>query len=50
MEFIIADADRMELGFLPGNAQLDLDLSRDADNKDGCNDAELTVEPSAGID
>lgn len=50
MEFIIADADGMEMGFLPGNAQLDLDLSRDADNKDGCNDAELTVEPSVEID
>ena len=50
MEFIIADANRMELGFLPENAQLDLDLSRNPDNKEGCNDAELTVEPSAGID
>ena len=26
MEFIIADANRMELGFLPENAQLDLNL------------------------
>lgn len=50
MEFIIADTERMELGYLPGNAQLDLDLSRDADNKDGCNDAELTVDPETEID
>lgn len=43
MDFIIADADRMEVGNLPASMELDLDLARDADNKSGCNDAELTI-------
>lgn len=49
MDFIMADAERMELGFLPADMELDLDLSKDADNKSGCNDAELTV-PTAFTD
>lgn len=43
MDFVIADKDRMELGFLPKDAELDLDLSEKTNNKDGCNDAELKV-------
>lgn len=48
MDFIIADAERMEVGYLPGDAQIDVDLSRDSDNKPGCNDIELTV--AAGME
>ena len=44
MDFIIADAQRMELGYLSASAEIDLDLSYEADNKDGVNDGELTVE------
>lgn len=43
MDFIIADADRLEVGLLPADAELDIDLSMDADNKSGCNDMELKV-------
>lgn len=44
MDFIIADAQRMELGYLSASAEIDLDLSYEADNKDGVNDGELTAE------
>lgn len=44
MDFIIADAQRNELGMLPSSAELDLDLSYFADNKDGVNDGELVDE------
>ena len=44
MDFIIADAQRMELGYLSASAEVDLDLSYEADNKNGVNDGELTVE------
>lgn len=44
MEFIIADPKGMELGNIPSHATIDLDLSYGADNKDGVNDCELTVE------
>lgn len=44
MDFIIADAQRMELGYLSASAEIDLDLSYGADNKDGVNDGELTAE------
>ena len=43
MDFIIADPERMEVAYLPDNAGIDVDLSRDADSKSGCNDMELTV-------
>lgn len=43
MDFIIADKDRMETGVLPADAELDLDLSEKSDNRQGCNDAELTI-------
>ena len=44
MDFIITDAQRMELGYLSASAEVDLDLSYEADNKNGVNDGELTVE------
>ena len=44
MDFIIADEKCMEIGFLSASAEIDLDLSYEADNKDGINDGELTVE------
>lgn len=44
MEFIIADEKLMEIGKLSPTAELDLDLSYEADNKSGVNDCELTVE------
>lgn len=44
MDFIIADEKCMETGFLSASAEIDLDLSYEADNKDGINDGELTVE------
>lgn len=43
MEFIITDAERMEVGYLPSGAQVDIDLTRDTSNRAGCNDIELTV-------
>lgn len=43
MEFIIADVERCELGKMQSTAELDLDLSYEADNKDGVNDGELIV-------
>lgn len=43
MDFVIADKNRMELGYLPNDVEMDLDLSEKTDNREGCNDAELTV-------
>lgn len=43
MEFIIADGERCELGIMQSTAELDLNLSYEADNKDGVNDGELIV-------
>lgn len=50
MEFIIADQNRMETGILPPEAELDIDLSLDADNAEGVNDGQLTVNPDTGIE
>lgn len=50
MEFIIADADRMELAYLPGSAEIDVDLSRDANNAQGYNDIELTLPADYGLE
>lgn len=44
MDFIITDGKRLELGYLSSSAEIDLDLSYEADNKEGVNDSELTVE------
>ena len=44
MDFIITDGNRLELGYLSSSAEIDLDLSYEADNKEGVNDSELTVE------
>ena len=44
MDFIIADVKCMETGYLSATAEIDLDLSYEADNKDGVNDGELTTE------
>lgn len=43
MDFIIADADRMEVGYLPSGSVMDLDLAQDTDNREGCNDIEITA-------
>lgn len=43
MEFIITDPEGMELAKLTKSAEMDLDLSYAADNKDGVNDGELVV-------
>lgn len=43
MDFIIADDKKMEVGFLPSDAQIDLDLNEKSDNRDGMNDGVLTL-------
>lgn len=43
MDFIIADKERIEIGYLPKDAEMDLDLSEKTDNREGCNDAQVTV-------
>lgn len=41
MDFIIANADGFERGCLSKSAEIDMDLSLEAENKDGVNDGEL---------
>lgn len=49
MDFIIADHERMEVGYLPSGASIDLNLMQSTENKDGCNDIQITVPSDAKI-